>query len=359
MSSEPEILTPEQAPKALRVFDATATAAGLSVSTQFRDLSTLQPGERLYDAAETLEKNVKASREPATHRAYSSDWRHFSAWCESHNLCALPALPETVALYISYLSEPKDGSKKRKPATITRKLSAINIMHKEADLPSPALMTNKLVAAAVHGIRRIAGMAQTMKRPLTLEQVHMILATLEGPIAAARDRALLLIGFGAGMRRSEITGIEVRHITYTRDGMTILIERSKTDSAGKGRLVSYAWGTNRKTCPVSALKDWLAVADIKKGFVFRSVGRYGSIGPKLRSDTVGRLIQKLVERAGIDHPEQYGGHSLRAGFVTAASAHATNTQIMKQTGHKSEAMVRRYSRADEEDRLTASRSLGL
>jgi integrase len=360
MNSEPEILPPRTATETSTVSGSSA-APGLSVPTQqYRDLSTLQPGERLYENYESLESYVLASKEPATRRAYNSDWRLFCAWCESHNLCSLPALPETVALYISYLADPKDGSAKRKPATIDRKITSINSKHKEAKLASPALMTHKVLAAALQGIRRKAGTAQTMKRPLTLECVLKILDCLEGPIAAPRDRALVLIGYGGGLRRSELAGIEVKHVKDNSEGMTILLPRSKTDSEGKGRLVEYSWGTKKETCPVTALQNWLAIAGIREGFVFRSVSRYGSIGPKLRSDTIGRLVQKLVAKAGIDNPEEYGGHSLRAGFVTEASANgATNDQIMKQTGHKSEAMVRRYSRADQEDKLKATRKLGL
>lgn len=358
MSSNPEYLPPLAATDAQR---QELTPGEISTSTpKYRDLSTIQPGERLHTNLEDVGAFILASKAASTRRAYDSDWRHFKAWCDSHNLCPLPALPATVVLYITDLARPTDGSEARKPATIARKITSINTMHKDAKLDSPATMTNRTLAATVAGIRRELGTAQTMKKPLTRNRVVKILNSLEGPIAAARDKALVLIGFAGALRRSELATIEVEHVKWHSKGITIKLPRSKTDQEGKGREVEIQYGTNERTCPVLALKDWLAVSGITEGFVFRSVGRHGSIGKALYSGSVGRIIQRLVTRAKISHPEEYGGHSLRAGFVTEASANgATDPQIMKQTGHSTPTMVRRYSRADKEDKQAAEGKLGL
>jgi len=109
-----------------------------------------------------------------------------------------------------------------------------------------------------------------------------------------------------------------------------------------------------------ALENWLKIAQVREGPVFRSVGQYGKVGGGLHPNSIGRLVKDLVRKAKISAPESYGGHSLRAGFVTEASANgATDGQIMKQTGHTSLAMVRRYARADQQDKQSAESKLGL
>jgi integrase len=114
------------------------------------------------------------------------------------------------------------------------------------------------------------------------------------------------------------------------------------------------------TCPVLALENWLKIAGVKEGFVLRSVGTYGNVGDSLDKDSVGAIVKKLVRRAKLAHQEEYGGHSLRAGFVTEALSNgASERQVMRQTGHKSTAMVHRYSREDQRDRQSAVSTLGV
>jgi integrase len=323
-------------------------------------LADYAPGDALYATAQSAGEYIQASKAVATRRAYDSDWRHFDAWCTRHTLVALPATPQTVALYIAYLAKPADGEPPRKAATISRRLTAINTVHKLAELDSPATMNHRVLASTFHGIRRTIGTGQTMKKPLTRDRLVRILNTLEGPIAAARDKALLLVGFAGALRRSELAALQVVDLSWQRKGVTLKLPRSKTDQEARGREVELVWGAHDQTCPVLALENWLKIANIKQGPVFRSVGQYGNIGGGLHPNSIGRLVKHLVRRAKLSTPQCYGGHSLRAGFVTEASANgATHDQIMKQTGHTSEAMVRRYARADREDKQAAGSKLGL
>lgn len=334
----------------------------LAIAPQpFRDLSTLEPGERLYTNFQDAGAFHYASKASATRRAYESDWEHFSAWCRSHNLCHLPAEPGTVVLYITELAKPTDGSAPRKPATIGRRLTSINTFHKDAKLDSPALMSHRGLSATFQGIRRVLGTAQTMKKPLTRERVVKVLGNLEGPLQAARNKALVLVGFAGALRRGELVLIRVQDLKEHKRGLTITIPKSKTDQESQGRTVEILWGVQDDTCPVLALRNWLSATGIKEGLVFRAVDRHGNVSKKgLRSDSVGRIVQKLVLKAKMKNPEAYGGHSLRAGFVTEASANGANDNlIMKQTGHQTTKMVRRYSRGDEQDKQTAVSKLGL
>jgi len=323
-------------------------------------LPSLPLGDPLYETVQAAHKYMEQAKAKATRRAYDSDWRHFVSWCDANGLASLPATPSTVALYLTSLATPMEDEKPRKAATITRRLTSINWAHKENNLDSPATMNHRLVADTLHGIRRKLGVAQTRKKPLTRDRLVKLINSLEGPIAAARDKALLLIGFAGSLRRSELAALKVEEIAWHRKGVTLTIPRSKTDQEGEGREVEILLGVHDMTCPVMALENWLKISGVKSGQVFRRVGQHGNVGPGLDKDSIGRIVQRLVRRAHLAHPEQYGGHSLRAGFVTEASANgATDRQIMKQTGHKSIAMVHRYAREDQKDRQAASGKLGL
>jgi integrase len=349
---EPKILPPASADLGLA-----RIAPGSDAALGFPQLPADDP---LYATAQAAHIYMDAAKAAATHRAYDSDWRHFVAWCDQNGLASLPATPSTVALYLTSLAKPPDGEKPRKAATITRRLTSINAAHKEKGLDSPATMNHRLVADTLHGIRRSLGVAQTRKKPLTRDRIVKLLGALEGPIAAARDKALLLIGFAGSLRRSELAALRVEQVTWHRKGITLAIPRSKTDQEGQGREVEILLGVHDLTCPVMALENWLKISSVKSGYVFRRVGQHGNVGEALDKDSIGRIVKRLVRRAKLATPESYGGHSLRAGFVTEASANgATDLQIMKQTGHKSIAMVHRYAREDQKDRQAAAGKLGL
>ncbi len=355
MSLDPEILPPE------------AAQAGAPPSTQLAVVSRpagvlfeILPGDPLYETDRKNEEYRKASQAKATQRAYNSDWRHFAQWCAQRRLISLPAHPDTVGLYITYLASPENGEKPLKAATISRRLTSISTQHAKAGFDSPATMNHRRLRETLQGIRRVIGTGQARKKPLTRDRIVKILGILDGPIAAARDKALLLIGFAGALRRSELAAMKVEDIAWHRKGITINLPRSKTDQEAMGREIEILFGVHDLTCPVMALENWLKIGPVTEGLVFRSVGQSGRVGKGLHPNSVGRLVKDLVRRAKIATPQSYGGHSLRAGFVTEASANgATNNEIMKQTGHTTESMVRRYARADREDKQAAESKLGL
>lgn len=323
-------------------------------------LPALPADDPLYETAQAAARYMGAAKAGSTLRAYASDWRDFALWCRDNGLTSLPATPSTVALYLASLASPQPGVAPLKAATITRRLTSINAAHKAAGEDSPATMHHHLVADTLHGIRRTLGVAQARKKPLTRDRIVKLLNALEGPIAGARDKALILTGFAGSLRRSEMAAIRVKDLSWHRKGVTIRIPRSKTDQEGKGREVEIVHGLHDRTCPVMALENWLKIDAIKDGPVFRRVGEHGNVGEALNKDSIGRIVKRLVKRAKLADPGSYGGHSLRAGFVAEASANgATDREIMKQTGHKSIAMVHRYAREDQKDRQTAVGKLGL
>lgn len=297
---------------------------------------------------------VAAAKTASTRRAYQSDWEHFETWCRQHSLTPLAAAPETVALYITHLAAT------HKPATLRRRLTVINRAHQASGHTPPASMQQALVSETMKGIQRTFGTAPVGKRPLYTEQLRAMIRSLPANLQGHRDRALLLIGFAGGFRRSELAGLTVEDVAIQKDGLIVTLRRSKTDPEAQGRKVGLPYGSNPETCPVCAYREWLDAAGLEHGPVFREIDRHGRLGADaLHKDSVGQIVKRAVARIGLDSAE-YAGHSLRAGLATQAYANgATELAIMRQTGHRSLATVRRYIREGSLFRDNPAGKLGL
>lgn len=291
----------------------------------------------LFVETERARKYAGQAKADNTRRAYRADWADFAAWCALRRVSALPATPQTVALYLSGLAEH------RKVSTLQRRLSAISQAHKTAGHPTPT--KDAAVRAVFAGIRRAHGTAQQGKAPVMTPDLRQMVAALPNSPLGMRDRALLLVGFAGAFRRSELVGLDVVDVSFTRDGLVIRLRRSKTDQDGQGRTIGVPYGSRPLTCPVRALQDWLKLSRITTGAIFRPFDRHGNIQSGRFSDRgVARVVQRAALAAGLD-PANFAGHSLRAGLATsAAAAGISERAIMAQTGHKSLPMVRRYIR---------------
>jgi integrase len=299
-----------------------------------------------------VQEYIRASKAESTVRGYQADWRHFCAWCQGHDLCPLPASAESVASYIA------ECAGRLKVGSLQRRLNAITEAHKAVGLESPT--HSPIVANTMKGIRRTLGTAPTQKAPAVTDDIRaMVQATDAGPIGA-RDRALVLLGFAGAFRRSELVGLDVEDCTFSRDGLTINLRRSKTDQEGQGRKVGIPYGSNPETCPVRVLQSWMEEAGISAGPLFRSLNRHGRVkAGRLAGLDVARVLKKLAQRAGLD-AMKYAGHSLRAGHATSAAiGGASERSIMAQTGHRSVQMVRRYIRDGNLFRENSAGKLGL
>jgi integrase len=212
------------------------------------------------------------------------------------------------------------------------------------------------VRQVIKGARRTLTVATRNERaPLLLDDLRAMLDVLGDCAAGHRDRALLLVGFGLGSRRSELVALDVADLDWSARGVAVNIRRSKTDQTGAGRVVALPYGRQTSTCPVRALRKWLDVAGITSGPVFRSVNRHGRISAdRLTDKAVALVVKAVATRADLD-PSRLAGHSLRAGLVTTcALAGVTDDAIMRQTGHTSTAMVRRYTRVADAYRNNAA-----
>ncbi len=280
---------------------------------------------------------VRHSLAPNTLRAYASDWRDFNNWCQSNGRVALPALPETVSLYLSGLADHA------KVSTLTRRISAISQAHQAAGFETPT--QSPLVRQVMKGLSPVNCPAQPGKSQVQVEHLRTIMAQMNPrrPINV-RDRALLLIGFAGAFRRSELVGLDIQDLEFNDDGLVVHLRRSKTDPEGEGRKVGIPYGSTPATCPVRAAKDWLAVLKADTGPLFRTINRHGRIfESRLSSMGVALVVKRLTAKHAIQG--DFAGHSLRAGLATAAaSAGVPERAIMNQTGHKSLATMRKYIR---------------
>jgi len=192
----------------------------------------------------------------------------------------------------------------------------------------------------------VARPAQHQAKPLLREDFFVVLGAMRDRLKDLRDRALLLIGFAGGLRRSELVAIDLIDLERVREGIILTIRRSKTDQDGIGRKIGIPFGRTIH-CPVRALDAWLSAARIEDGPLFRSVDRHGRVSGRLSGEAVSLIIRGRLSVAGFD-PTGYSGHSLRAGFATSATRAGVSTfKIRQQTGHASDAMLSRYVRDGE------------
>jgi len=274
---------------------------------------------------ETL-KNLKNSKSANTLRAYQADFKDFSAFCAKNGLSYMPTDPKILSLYLTHLSSTSKFS------TLKRRIASISVIHKikghYLDTKHPIIMEN------LHGIKRVKGSHQKAKKPILINELKLIINQINQEKIETKkykNKALTLIGFSGGFRRSELVAIEYDDLDFVPEGVKIFIKRSKTDQSGEGMTKGIPYFSNPEYCPVLSLKNWLDISKIKEGRIF-----------KLSDKSVALIIKKYASLAGLDE-KKYAGHSLRSGFATsAAELGAEERSIMAMTGHKTTQMVRRY-----------------
>jgi site-specific recombinase XerD len=306
----------------------------------------------LVDLEEQATDYARNSRSANTLKAYRSDWRAFAGWCKQHGLVPLPADPTTVAMYLT------GEATRLKTSTLRRRLSSIAVAHAVAGEATPT--DDVRVKATWAGIRRAHGTAEKGKVPILTDDIRAMVGALPDSLVGCRDAALLLMGFAGGFRRSELVGLDVEDVSDTSDGLIVTIRKSKTDQEAQGRQVGIPYGSNPLTCPVRAYRAWLAASRITTGPLFRPVNRHGHLGSSRLSD---RAVALAVKRAAValgHDGSELAGHSLRSGMATSAAlAGATETEIMRHTGHRSIAVLQRYIRAGTLFHGNAAARLGL
>ena len=318
-------------------------------------LKTKPPTARAAMALAKAQAYQDAADAPSTLRAYASDLKNFEAWCARYGMVALPATPEVVGAYLAAAGEGYAmQTLRRRVAAIAR---ASGVAGHPLDTKHPA------IRETLRGIGRTHGSRGRRSAALTTTELKGLSQVCEPGLAGDRDRALLLIAFAGALRRSELVALDVEKLTWSNEGVKLLLDRSKTDKEGEGAEVMIVFGRHEVTCPVRALRLWLEAAGIGFGPVFRKVNKAGRVeARRLSQDAVRQILLRRAALAGVKGSlaEPISPHGLRAGFVTTAYRNGVpDEEIMGHTRHRSLTTMRSYVRRAKLSQSSPAGKLGL
>ena len=301
----------------------------------------------LQDLHERAAGYATRARGPGTLRTYRSAWHAWEAWCARFGRAPLQGEPRLLAMYAVHCAD-----RGLSVSSLRVHLAAILAAHRLAGVALDA--GDPRLAMVVEGIVRSRGTRPRRQAAAAVPaMLRRMLATRPAPPnpMGLRDRALLLLGFAAALRRSELVALCLGDVTPVAGrGLRVLVRRSKTDQHGTGQEVAIrANHAEPGLCPVVALQAWLLVrhqgADLDglspdaaaEAPLFVGMSKAGRLSPARLSDrAVSRLVGQAARDAGIERPERFSGHSLRAGFATAAAEAGVDlAHLMRQTRHKS------------------------
>jgi integrase len=326
--------------------------------------------DRLVETARDYARQATADN---TNTAYAKDWAHFTKWCRRRGANALPPSPELIGLYIASCAAPEAKAPARSTralsvSTIERRLSGIAWHYQQRGFALDR--KDRHIATVLAGIRRKHARPPVQKEAVLAEDIIAMVATLGFDLRGLRDRAILLLGYAGGLRRSEIVSLDVhKYDTPGSGGWIEVFDKGTllTLNAKTGwREVEIGRGSSDQTCPVHALEQWLHFSKIDFGPVFVRTSRDGkrALEARLNDKHVARLIKRTVLDTSIrsELPEKerlalFSGHSLRAGL--ASSAEVDERYVQKQLGHTSAEMTRRYQRRRDRFRVNLTKAAGL
>ena len=322
--------------------------------------------ERLIDTARDYASKATSEN---TNKAYKKDWAHFSGWCRRRGANTTPPSPALVGLYITECALPQNGSPGLAVSTIERRLSGLSSNYRQRGMSLD--LRDRHIATVWAGIKNQHRKPPSQKEAVLIEDILDMVSLLSFDLRDLRDRAILLVGYAGGLRRSEIVGLDVgkeetedgRGWVEIEKGGAVINLRGKTG----WREVEIGRGSSDATCPVHALEQWLHYAKLAHGPVFRRVGQDSTkvLAARLSDKHVARLIKRLVLESGVG-PEKlsdeervklFSGHSLRAGL--ASGAEVDERYVQKQLGHASAEMTRRYQRRRDRFRVNLTKAAGL
>lgn len=283
-------------------------------------------------AIEPVRNYLENALSENTRKAYKNDLDHYRAWGGT-----IPATPETIIQYLT----AHTGS--LSIATLQRRLVSITKAHTMQGYNDP--VKSDLVKLTMRGIRRVHGKPQKQAAALLKEDLTVMLSHAPDNLKGHRDKALLILGFCAALRRSELCAVKFEDLEFNTQGLVLTLPRSKTDQTGQGRQIGIPYGRGR-ICPVQLVQNWIEKSGIEKGALFVSIRKGGIMtGEQLSDRSIADIIKHYAHKAGLD-AEKYSGHSLRSGLATSAAQHGVSSwKIKAQTGHKSDAVLSRYIRS--------------
>jgi integrase len=322
------------------------------------------------DRVEAARDYARAAHAKRTQDAYARAWASFAGWCAAHYLEALPAAPETVAVWLTALA---DGDGNRKPlarSSINQALSAVIMHHRDARFTLDR--KHAAITKVLKGINNTKARQQTVRKakPLLADDLRALVDGLDQRIASgARDAALLALGWAGALRRSELVSLDWQKLG-TGGGFVCVDERGivvtlMASKASQDQAESIVVPRQHMPKACQALEAWATVAKLAADApVFRYVDRHQHIAAERLTDgSVARIVKArvkaLIKQRGRSEAEAdelvelISGHRLRAGYATSAAARNMPAyRIQSHTRHKSTQMVTGYIR--EADKWTKS-----
>ena len=297
---------------------------------------------------------------PVTVREYQSDLTLFSQWLDENNLPdELPIPPETVRNWLENCAD--NGIR---PNTIKRRKAAVGFLHEINGLLTDNPRHHPLLQGLckkVQQVRSQKGQSNRLlqKEPLTGDKLKKLIRRQcdKKTLTGLRNRALLLVGFYAALRRSELCQLQWSDITIKDDHaqMTLIIRHSKTDKRSEGRSLTLYKGIPNY-CPIQALLDWQHASGLKTGYVFRNLNKL-HVNKPINAQAYAKLIKQGCEKAGLD-PALYSGHSTRRGMLVTASNKGAKLHILKNHArHQNSKVTEHYIGDGISDRTNPTRGL--
>lgn len=281
----------------------------------------LVPSTMPTPASELPNTYYHAATSQNTRKAYQTDIRHFE-----QSGGPLPAKTDDILRYLHTFATQLNSR------TLSRRLTAIKHWHTYQSFDDPT--NSPLVRKTLQGITNTHGKPKEKASPLLPEELRQLATHLSqiDSLIAARDNALLQLGYFGAFRRSELIAIQVEHIQRVKDGITILIPRSKTDQAGEGQTCAIPYGNHSPLCPIRALDHWLSRSKITTGPLFRGIDRWEKLQKNaLTPLAVTLIIKRWMKACDLSNAASFSSHSLRRGLATSASYKgASLASIMRQ-----------------------------
>ncbi len=325
---------------------------------EFETIVSLPASAASFAEAEAAAADYRrAARAENTRRAYRAAVARFAEWCAAHARSALPASPETVAAFLA-----AEAGKGLAVNTLRLRHAALRYLHLLAGYPPPT--ASPLVNATFAGIRRAHRRPLRKKTALVLDPLRVAVQAIPDTLPGLRDRALLLVGFAAALRPSELAALTIEHLTRHEDGIAVLLPWRKNDQEARGTTVWLPAGQT-DLCPVAALDAWLVAAELSEGPLFRRLWRLPP--PRLRkgakrkpiadryrigtkpidTDSIALVVKKWAGEAGLG-AAAFAGHSLRRGAISSGVAQGVHIARLKQfSGHASLKSLEEYVELDE------------
>ncbi len=294
--------------------------------------------------ANNVERYLQAATRDNTQRSYQGAIQHFEVQWGGF----LPATADSIARYLA------DHADVLALSTLKQRMAALAQWHNDQGFPDPTKAP--IVKKVLKGIRELHPTQEKRARPLQLDQLTQLMNWIEtslqiaeqtgdkgAQLTHARNRALVLVGFWRGFRSDELSRLNVENIhVIPGEGMTIYLPRSKGDRLNRGS--TYKAPVLRRLCPVGAYQDWIALAGIDSGPVFRGINRWGHLADApLNPNSIIAMLRRLFIAANLPEPESYSSHSLRRGFATWANANQWDVKaLMEYVGWKDVKSALRY-----------------